>query len=136
MAHPLILLGAVPLSLLFLRRGGAREDALGLLALLFLLRCVLDPVDNAYYHAPFLLALVAWEALRREAPLASALAVAGLWLVFSRVAPHHGAALTNGLYLAVALSFAAYLGVSLFRRSEPERRLRTASGISRAVLRW
>jgi hypothetical protein len=118
-AHPLILFVAVPLSILFLRRGGAREDALGLLALVFLLRCILDPVDNAYYHVPFLLALVAWEALRRETPLASALAAAGLWLVFSRVAPHHSAALANASYLAVALCLAAYLVSALLGPGAP-----------------
>jgi hypothetical protein len=117
--HPLILLVAVPLSFLFLRRGGAREDALGLLALVFLLRCILDPVDNAYYHVPFLLALVAWEALRRETPLASALAAAGLWLVFSRVAPHHSAALANASYLVVALCLTAYLVSALLGPGAP-----------------
>ena len=47
---------------------------LALLALLFLLRCLLDPVDNAYYHVPFLLSLMAWEGLvRRGLPLVSIL---------------------------------------------------------------
>ncbi len=36
-------------------------DALGLLALLFLLRCVLDTWDTSYYMLPCVLALLAWE---------------------------------------------------------------------------
>ena len=34
-----------------------------MLAILALLRCALDPVDNAYYHLPLLLALLGWDAL-------------------------------------------------------------------------
>ena len=41
----------------------SRRDALLALALLLLLRCVLDTWDAAYYPLPFVLALLAWEAL-------------------------------------------------------------------------
>lgn len=41
-------------------------DALLLLALLLLLRCMLDTWDNVYYPIPFVLALLAWEALSRK----------------------------------------------------------------------
>ena len=59
----------MPLSLLWARvRGGAPrvdgEQLLALLALLLLLRCVLDPWNTIYYELPFLLALLAWEALQ------------------------------------------------------------------------
>lgn len=65
-AHPLIVLLAIPLSgLLWLRRDRRRDDALLLLTLLLLLRCVLDNWNNDYYHVPFLLALLSWEAVRR-----------------------------------------------------------------------
>jgi hypothetical protein len=37
------------------------HDALLLLALVFLLRCVLDPWNVSYYALPFLFALLAWE---------------------------------------------------------------------------
>jgi hypothetical protein len=37
------------------------HDALLLLALVFLLRCVLDPWNMSYYALPFLFALLAWE---------------------------------------------------------------------------
>ena len=50
------------------------DDALALLALLFLVRCLVDPVDNASHYVPFLLSLLAWEGLvRRRLPLVSIL---------------------------------------------------------------
>jgi Glycosyltransferase family 87 len=65
-SHPLIVFTAVPLTVLLWRRHDRRpDDALLLLALLFLLRCMLDNWDNDYYHLPFLLSLLAWETVRR-----------------------------------------------------------------------
>ena len=66
LTHPFIALLVVPLSLLWRRRhgdAGGSVDVLLLLALLFLCRCVLDPANNVYYHLPFVIALLAWEAL-------------------------------------------------------------------------
>ena len=63
--HPLIVLLALPLSLLAARR---KADPLALLALLLLLRCVLDPWNNVYYVLPCVLALAAWEPLRYGRP--------------------------------------------------------------------
>ena len=59
---------ALPLSLLAWRR---RSDPLLLLALLFVLRCVLDPWNTAYYALPAIIALVAvgGDALRAPAGL-------------------------------------------------------------------
>ena len=55
-------------------------DALGLLALLVLLRCTLDPSNVSYYHAPFVIALLSWETVtRRGVPLISLLTIAGIW---------------------------------------------------------
>jgi len=58
-------------------------DALLLLALLLLLRCMLDTWDVVYYALPFVLALMAWEtAVSRRPPvlaLASAVAVWAGW---------------------------------------------------------
>jgi Glycosyltransferase family 87 len=55
-------------------------DALGLLALLVLLRCTLDPSNVSYYHVPFVIALLAWETItRRGLPLISLLTIAGIW---------------------------------------------------------
>ena len=64
-ARPLIVTMGVVVPLLLARR--VREDvlnrALPLLALVMLLRCALDPADNGYYHVPFLLAVLAADAV-------------------------------------------------------------------------
>jgi hypothetical protein len=68
---------AVPLALAAVTwlRGAGREQALLLLAFCFLLRCVIDPWDTAYYHLPFLMALAAHEVVARgRAPVATLLA--------------------------------------------------------------
>ena len=45
------------------------DGCLALLALLLLMRCVLDPGDHIYYHVPLVLALAAWEIETRGWPL-------------------------------------------------------------------
>lgn len=65
-AHPLIVLLPLPLGWLLWRRRDRRpDDALLLLTLLFLARCMLDNWNGDYYQAPFLLSLLAWETVRR-----------------------------------------------------------------------
>jgi hypothetical protein len=80
----LIVLTPFPLAfLLWRRRRVGLEEAMGLLALLFLLRCVLDPVSNGYYYAPFLFALAGYESLRRRGPPLLTIAVTGaVWATF------------------------------------------------------
>jgi hypothetical protein len=86
--HPvpklLIVLAPFPLALLLWRRRRVGlEDAMGLLALVLLLRCVLDPVSNGYYYAPFLFALAGYESLRRRGPPLLTIAVAAaVWASF------------------------------------------------------
>ena len=121
LSHPLILLMAVALPVaLALRRGRigiSGPDAMALFALLALLRCVLDPVDNLYYHAPLLLALVGWDAFSaRGLPLRSlgAFAVA---LIFSRAL--HELADPNAfnlVYLGAVTGVGCALVSSLFWR--------------------
>lgn len=64
-ARPLIVTMGVVIPLAFARR--IRQDVVGrafpLLALVMLLRCALDPADNGYYHVPFLLAVIAADAV-------------------------------------------------------------------------
>lgn len=77
---PVIVLAAIPLTALW-RCSPRRtpDDVLGLLALLFLTRGLLDPVNEAYDFVPFLLALIAWEGLtRRGLPFASLLSSAAI----------------------------------------------------------
>jgi hypothetical protein len=64
-AKQLIVIAALVLTvpLLLRRRRLAATDPLLFLAFVLLLRCVLDPFDNPYYHLPFLFAFLAWESL-------------------------------------------------------------------------
>jgi hypothetical protein len=116
LTHPLIAALVVPLSLLAWRarrhmRGGHGEQALGLLALLFLLRCILDPWNSIYYELPFLLALLAWEALYRgrRPPLLTLGATLATWLTFRTLDPLLGPDLLCVTYLTWALPLAAWL---------------------------
>ena len=86
-----------------------RRDPLGrafaLLALVMLVRAMLDPVNNSYYHVPFFVALVAADALdRRYIP--TLMAVAGFILVIDL---QRWPTLQAAVYLTWAVSFTAYL---------------------------
>jgi hypothetical protein len=130
LSHPLIVLLPAILALVVWRR---RCDPLALLALVLLARCVLDPVDNEYYHAPFLLALLAYETMARrrlpQIPFLTLFSAAGLWLTFS-VLQGHGAspALTNAVYLAWTGAVALRLlpAAGLFPRVAWRERFRSA----------
>ena len=118
LSHPLIVLLAVALPLaVWLRRGVplAASDAFALLALLALLRCVLDPVDNLYYHEPLLLALIGWGAFAARGLPLRALVGAGVALLFWR-AWHDlsDPAAFNLAYLTFAFTLCLYLLSSLF----------------------
>jgi hypothetical protein len=90
LAHPLIVGISVPLTLLYVHRlrrhRAAVADALLLLALLLLLRCVLDPWDQSYYSIPFLIALLTWEALRfKRLPVLALTATVLAWILYVEV---------------------------------------------------
>lgn len=131
LSHPLIVLlaFAVPLALAWRRRGSSLSggDAMALLALIALLRCALDPVDNLYYHAPILLALFGWDAfeskglpVRGLVGTAAALLLWGWWDYFSDVAAF------NATYLAIALTGGSMIAVALFGRLRWTRARRSA----------
>ena len=112
--HPLIAFLVVPLSLLFRWRRGrdadAREDVLALLALLFLLRCVLDPWNFNYYHLPFVLALLAWETLRfARPPVLSLGASLALWLTWQKLRFAVAPDVQFALYVIPALACCGWL---------------------------
>jgi hypothetical protein len=114
--RPLVVALSVVLVFLYARRSNHRapEDVFALLALILLLRCILDPLNNFYYHVPFLLSLVAWEALRRSGlPVVSVLTGAALWASFNDPLLAH-AALNNAFYLSWGLSAAVWLACSLY----------------------
>jgi hypothetical protein len=136
LAHPLIVLVALPLTYLLWRRRGGQVDvreALLLLATLMLARCVLDPISLDYYHVPFLTALAAAAALggAREARLAL-LAAAGLAIAYATPAESmyqlsEHAREKNAVYLAVTLPLAWALARSLFVRRARPHESRTAA---------
>jgi hypothetical protein len=111
-SHPLIVGVAVPLSVLAARR---RADPLLLLALLFLLRCLLDPWNTAYYALPAIIALLAWEATRFDGPPVFALAVTlATWATWEWVVPAASPDVESLVYLAWTLALAAFLGWRLY----------------------
>ena len=115
--HPLIVLLAVPLTAAYWlrRRRLDAHDVFALLALLFLLRCLLDPVDNAYYHVPFLVSLVAWESLAaRRVPVLGMLASVAIWFVIYKAHVSDAFTARNVFYLLVTVPFGAWLCTTLF----------------------
>ncbi len=113
--HLLIVAIALPLTVVCLARMRARSDALLLLTLLLLLRCVLDPWDTAYYAVPFLFALLAWEVLTRDRlPLLALAASVVTWLVFEWLPGHASADGQSLVYLACALPTVAALALRLY----------------------
>jgi hypothetical protein len=135
LTHPLIALLVVPLSLLWARvRAGAPrldgEQVLLLLALLLLLRCVLDPWNVVYYELPFLLALLAWEGLCRpeRPPVLALAATVVVWMTFeqARTQPQLlSPDMRNLVFLAWALPLVAWLAREAFA---PAARVRARHG--------
>ncbi|HWM12149.1 MAG TPA: glycosyltransferase 87 family protein [Solirubrobacteraceae bacterium] len=123
LSHPLIVLLPIPLAALLWRRRDRRpDDALLLLALLFLLRCLLDNWNNDYYHAPFFVSLLAWETLRRPGVPYLSLIVAILlglsfWPEQTRVFADSldAAPLLFAVYVAWAVPLALLLATALYR---------------------
>ena len=128
LAHPLVAVIAIGLALLYARRrrGAEPEEALQLLALVLLVRCVLDPLTWSYHHEPFLVALLAYEGLRRRVPVLSAYAIGGILALDEVIAPSKDPGLINGFYLVWALLLAAALALGAFA---PERAWRLGRGL-------
>ncbi len=125
-SHLVVLLAGLAVSVLlwvWMRRHGvarlAESRALGALALLLLLRCMLDTWDYAYYSAPFLLALLARDTAPEDAPrapLLAALATIVVWLEFEWLPGRASPDLQAAFYLAWSLSLAALLARGVFGR--------------------
>ncbi len=120
LSHPLIVIlaGAIPLALT-LRRGRfgiTGADAMALLALLALLRCALDPVNNLYYHEPLLIALLGWDALASRGLPWRGLIGAAVAFAFRRWLVYLDPESFNAIYVAVAGAAALALGLASFGR--------------------
>jgi len=106
-------------------------DALGLLALLVLLRCTLDPSNVSYYHVPFVIALLAWETItRRGLPLISLLTIAGIWGLEYHV--FTTTPLVLG-YVTMTIGLTTYLALVLLRGHPHRRDLDEAVEIPQAL---
>lgn len=117
-AHPAIVLAGVALTAIWgLRRratGAVPDDALLALAACLMLRCLLDPWNLAYYAVPPMLALVAWEALRRDGLPVLTIALGALtWLSFVELPRLLGWDALAAAYLLWAAPFTALLWVRL-----------------------
>ena len=94
------------------------EDAFALLALLALMRCALDPWDNAYYQVPLLLALIGWDAAASRGLPVRGLVGAGVAFVFWEWSHHlSNIALFNWAYIAVAVTTGVLIAGTLLRRT-------------------
>ncbi len=147
-SHPLILAVALPLGLgawtrlrrlsgeparMAIENGRAtyprhEVSALLLLALLLLLRCMLDPWDNVYYPIPFVLALVAWEALAfRRPPLLAFGCTVAVWAGHHWMGTFASADAQAAFFAAWSVPLAIGLGVALYGRPGRVRVRRSAS---------
>jgi hypothetical protein len=131
LTRPMIVGMSFVVSAVWWLRSGSernRDDVLGLLALVLLLRCMIDPWNLVYYHLPLVIALAAWEARRgRDLPVLSLIATAACWLTFVVYDAHTGYG-PFFAYLAWTIPLAAGLAITLLRPSlrrdqAPARRL-------------
>jgi hypothetical protein len=107
---PAIVLSAIPLTLLALSRRRAADSALPLLALLFLLRCTIDPQTQYYYHVPLLLTLLAWDVrVRRTLPWTNLATIAALIVTNNYLAADKGWHRASEFYFLWTVALAAYL---------------------------
>jgi hypothetical protein len=116
-AKPLIvLLGLLlPVGYAWRRRGARHEDAMLLLALLFALRCALDPLTTAYYATPLLLALMAYECLySRGPPLLTTVSGAVLWYLTMHVVWVIEPRTVTAIFLGWMVPLLVYLGVRVY----------------------
>ncbi len=132
-ARELAVLLAIPLSLPLARASKrTMPDCLALLALLFAVRCLLDPSNHVYYQVPLVLALVAWEATTRGLPIVAMAATFGFWLVFHTISGIASLDVQFAAYLAVIVPVVAVLIASAtgrrprMRSAAVERRLSVA----------
>jgi len=133
LSHPLIIAVSLPLTALAWRRSRrGQSDALALLALLLLLRCVLDTWDTVYYPIPFVLAMLAWESLgaqRRPAMLALSSTVLA-WVSFQWLPAHVSADLQAAFFLIWTVPLATGLALHLYA---PELTRRLTRGALRSA---
>jgi hypothetical protein len=130
-SHPAIVIVGVAIPFAVWLRCGRRLEPREMLlsaALVFLLRCTLDPESAPYYHLPLLLTLVALDARAgRRLPFAGILGFAGIFTILDRFHDYLGPGAVNAIYTLATIAAAAVLAERLY--SGPERGLnRVARG--------
>jgi Glycosyltransferase family 87 len=124
--HPLIVtvgLGLAGALWLRRRRGTglasvSERDALLLLALVMLVRCVLDNWDVIYYLSPFVFALLAWEIrgpIRTRPPVLALSCTALAWVSFQWLPSHASPDTQAAFFLAWSLPLVALIALTLYR---------------------
>ena len=112
-SRPLTVLSAILLGLAYrLRRRQLQpSDALLVLALVMLLRGLLDPWNEIYYQLPFLVSLGAWEvSSSRRAPLWTLAASILVWLSFEPVNFTYSADVTNLFFVLWVIPASVMMG--------------------------
>jgi Glycosyltransferase family 87 len=105
-SHPFIGLIAVLLGLAFWLRFSHLQpsDALLMLALVLLVRCMFDPWNVLYYQYPFLVALATWEVVgRRQTPWFALACTCLVWMSFRMVNLTASGSTTNLFYISWVL---------------------------------
>lgn len=93
------------------------RDALLALALLLLLRCLLDTWDTVYYPLPFVLALLAWETrgpIAARPPVLALSSTVLAWVGFQWLPTHVSPDAQSAFFLASTLPLAALLAAALY----------------------
>lgn len=117
-ARPLVVLVPLAVSMLVgLRwRGRPWHDGLLLLALVMLLRCLLDPWNVVYYELPFVLALVAWEVHARPGlPAISVAATLACWVTLDALTTVISPDAQAALFLAWSVPMAVLMTIRLLK---------------------
>lgn len=103
LTHPLIIVVALPMTMLAWRRRNDAGAPLLLLSMLLLLRCMLDTWDISYYTLPFIFALLAWQVTRtNRLPLLAIFASFCCWLVFVQMPDHTSPDLQATVFLTLS----------------------------------
>jgi hypothetical protein len=115
-SHPLIVAVQLPLTALAWPRRRGPADALLLLALVLLLRCLLDTWDTTYYMLPFVLALLAWETVAnpRHPAILALSSTALAWVSFEWLPAHVSPDAQAALFLAWTVPLCAALTLRLY----------------------